>query len=324
MIIYMKNPILLIIIAYGFCAIHIPSDFPTIQQGINNAIDGDTVSVAPGTYFENIIWPELYGIKLIGESPQSTIIDGGGQSNVIKFGYNLTNDIIDTNTIISEFSIQNGGNTYRGGGLDLGHSSPQLKNLLIHNNNAQNGGGIYTINPNSLYIRNVIIQYNGSTNLGGGIYFNGYSHPIGTVFLENVTIKNNYSEISGGGVFIAGGYVMLNFSEYNRCDIFSNLSNEDRSSGADIYYASGLSFPNVFFDLIVDTFTVSNPSDYYASPISRFTFDIQNSVNDQLINSDLYVSIDGDDANDGLTPDTPLKTINYALSKIYSDSENIN
>jgi len=34
--------------------INIPDDFSKIQDGISNAINGDTILVEPGTYFENI------------------------------------------------------------------------------------------------------------------------------------------------------------------------------------------------------------------------------------------------------------------------------
>jgi len=34
--------------------IHVPADYPTIQEAINTSVNGDTVLVAPGTYVENI------------------------------------------------------------------------------------------------------------------------------------------------------------------------------------------------------------------------------------------------------------------------------
>lgn len=34
--------------------IHVPADQPSIHEGINAAVDGDTVAVAPGLYADNI------------------------------------------------------------------------------------------------------------------------------------------------------------------------------------------------------------------------------------------------------------------------------
>ena len=41
----------------GLCAttINIPSDYTTIQEGIDASVDGDTVLIAQGTYYENLI-----------------------------------------------------------------------------------------------------------------------------------------------------------------------------------------------------------------------------------------------------------------------------
>ena len=46
--------IFIIIINLSATIINIPSDYLTIQEGINESANGDTVLVQPGTYVENI------------------------------------------------------------------------------------------------------------------------------------------------------------------------------------------------------------------------------------------------------------------------------
>lgn len=289
--------------------IHIPANQPTIQAGLNNAVEGDTVLVASGTYYENIIWPEINGIKLIGSGQDDCVIDGSSASTVIRFGTNF-NIIIDSSTVIKEFTIQhgsaNGSNWpyYCGGGIFC-TGDPHFENLTIINNSANsNGGGVFFRYFDSNLI-NCTFSENHCNSKGGGIYFD-FSNPV----LNNLVIKNNYAGDKGGGIYNDSELI---FSSENRCNIYSNNSN-NRGNGADIYSTN-------FISVIVDTFTVMNPTHYHASPIENFSFDILNSISNQ-VNADLYISPTGDNSNDGLTPETPLRTIQHALSIIIADDQN--
>lgn len=73
------------------------ADFILIQDAINTATSGDTVYVYPGTYNEQIILKN--GVRLIGNGPENTIIDGGGSYNQVVI-YSGT-----TGTEISGFRI---------------------------------------------------------------------------------------------------------------------------------------------------------------------------------------------------------------------------
>ena len=77
----------------------VPDDYPTIQEAINNANNGDTIFVRVGTYYENLVVDK--SITLTGENKETTIIDGGKKENVTK--------IIADHVTISGFTITNSG-----------------------------------------------------------------------------------------------------------------------------------------------------------------------------------------------------------------------
>ncbi len=65
--------------------IRVPSDFPCIQGGIDNANDGDTVLVDSGTYVEGINFKGK-GILLTSVAgAESTVIDGDSAGTVVSF-----------------------------------------------------------------------------------------------------------------------------------------------------------------------------------------------------------------------------------------------
>jgi hypothetical protein len=54
--------------------IYIPGDYPTIQGGINGAFDGDTVMIAPGTYYEHEIDFMGKAIVVTGTDPEDSSV----------------------------------------------------------------------------------------------------------------------------------------------------------------------------------------------------------------------------------------------------------
>ncbi len=172
--------------------INVPDDFETIQGAIDESNDYDSILVADGTYFENII---IRGrdLTLIGdpENPGGVTIDGSRiERSVVRF--------IGTNAgEINGFSIINGTRFgEHGGGIYCDAASPRLTNLLIEGNIAGFGGGICCDDNSHAIIEDVVINGNRAT-YGGGL-FCGTSSPT----LRNVVIKHNTATQYGGGIDI--------------------------------------------------------------------------------------------------------------------------
>jgi len=202
--------------------IHVPADSLTIQGGLNGATEGDTVLVASGTYYENIIWPATNGIKLIGSGEEDCIIDGDSLGSVIRFEEDL-GGIIDSTTLIFGFSLQRG-RSRGGGGIYCGNSSPTISHVTVSGNmvvpdygDAGAGGGILLYNSSPI-LENVIISGNTVSRaprfrVGGGIFCDS-SNPI----LNGVKIINNKSG-HGGGIYCSNSTTLLESSIFTNCHI---------------------------------------------------------------------------------------------------------
>ncbi len=266
-------------------------DFTTIQEGINASIDGDTVLVYPGTYYENILYggkeitlASLYITTQDKSYINNTIIDGNQNGSCVRI---MSGE--DESTVLCGFTIQNG-NGYSddliGGGLYIKNSSITIKFCIIKENFARYGGGIYC--------------FNSGLNL------------IGT------TISYNWSIISGGGLLLVNNNNII-FDTDNKNNIYLNYS----SRGSDI--AKSISSPPL--DIELDTFTVLNPDQHFifsydanGYPVNDITVNIQHSKID-VVNNDIYVNpFTGNNNNSGFSPEEPLKTIAYAYKKILLDT----
>lgn len=215
-----------------------------------------------------------------------------------------------------------------GGGICIRESKPELNHVIIYMNRAEHtGGGIYCYYYSSPIFKNTVIAHNtavfwgggascliGSSptfsnvlitqnlsNEGGGIYSFDQSEPK----LEKTVVSRNTAFVRGGGIY--GDISSLTFNSDNRSNIYCNYG----GIGSDICIEGSFQTINV----VVDTFTVLNPTDYHAYPLNKFTFDILHAKIDP-VDHDLYVSPEGNDLNTGISPNEPLRTISSAVSKI--------
>jgi len=160
--------------------VHPDSALNTIQAGLDSCADNDIVLVGPGTYVENIIWPNTQGIHMISElGPDFTVIDGDSVNRVIEISI-----WIDTTSLISGFTIQNGFDTLGAGIFCSAACSPTITNNNIRNNVA--GFGTEPMTP-------------WADGIGAGICCDTASSPV----ITNNTITNNKARghhVFGGGI----------------------------------------------------------------------------------------------------------------------------
>lgn len=212
----------------------VPEDFLTIQEAVNASVDGDTVLVALGTYYENINFRGknilLTSYYIFDEDVRfitNTIINGsqpvhpdtascvlivsGEDSLAILQGFTLTGG---TGT---KWIDEHGAGTYvEGGGILITLSSPTIKNNLIIDNEAirtgsgvisAGGGGIRVGDGNPHILNNVFISNSGM--YGGALVLN-YT---GAIVKNNIFYYNEvYQAIPGVQTFGGGGiWVLANF-----------------------------------------------------------------------------------------------------------------
>ncbi len=249
--------------------LRVPDQYATIQMAINDANEGDTIIVSPGTYLENITF-QGRNIVLTSTNPDdpevvaATVIHGYGQSSVVTFANGETPE-----TVISGFTITGGYGTLlaaefigresviAGGGILCTASSPTItKNLITGNSNEEVldtlgiegwGGGIGCLGSNAIVTHNIIRD--NSSVIGGGIlaglenanitnnliYDNSAMVGGGVLLLAgsiiNNTIVNNYASDSGGNIYFAS------YTEYGPCIALSNVIGNAR--GTDSIYREG-------------------------------------------------------------------------------------
>jgi len=175
---------------------HVPGDYPSIQQGISACVDGDTLIVAPGVYYETINFsgrnilvrstdpndPKIVGYTIINADEDGTAVtfENGETPDAVLTGFTITGGV---GTLVYDWDTQK---EFHGGGIYCSYNaSPTItRNVITRNHcpysvveregrtvyNYSYGGGISCQGPQPVITHNVI--YNNSAYSGGGLYVN--------------------------------------------------------------------------------------------------------------------------------------------------------
>ncbi|HVQ24148.1 MAG TPA: hypothetical protein VMV01_03180 [Planctomycetota bacterium] len=186
----------------------VPAQYPTIQGAIVAAQPGDTVLVAPGTYFETI---DFLGKGITVQSNGGaavTTIDGGGAGSVVTFQTHET-----PASVLSDLTITGGAGTVHGpfallvgGGVYVNGSSPVLLDCVITGNTVANFGGGVFISDTGLgtpvLIEHCVLSDNATTSAvkGGG---GGLTVEHGAaVVVHSCSLLGNSTATNGGGFLV--------------------------------------------------------------------------------------------------------------------------
>jgi parallel beta-helix repeat protein len=180
--------------------ITVPDDYPTIQEAINHADDGDTIVVKSGTYYENVIVNKRLTIE--SQSGAETTIVRTAEPDTQKNVFEIMAD----NVVLKGFTVT----VIVGWGGDGIHLY-KVENCVISDNICfDNGIGIHL-----LYSHNNIITNNNVSNNQMGCYLHESN---GNQIVGN--IASNSSSSAG---------ICLAFSSYNK--VLNNTANQNDSEG---------------------------------------------------------------------------------------------
>lgn len=189
------------------CDILVPTEQPTVQEGVWAASGGETVCVYPGTYSQQVSFDGV-DVNLVGLGGSGeTVLDGDGGAPVLSIlsgetssvaGFTITGaqngpavEVSGSTLTFSDLQVVDNDNglSPSGGGFSLSDSSVTITSATISGNSDVSFGGTYGVT-----------EYGG----GGGIYASNTD-----LSLLDVVVSGNYAGASGGGLYVADSTLVL-------------------------------------------------------------------------------------------------------------------
>lgn len=215
-------------------------DFSSVQDAIDNANAGDTISICPGTYEERLIIDK--NITLAGNG-DGVVLDGNQRGPVVTANAPTATVVIQGVTIRNGAGTDIGGFQSAGGGI-VTDCALTLMTTVVENNTAGVGGGIINGSQGKLTLAGVTMQQNAATDsthpgvpAGGGAIYN-----LGELTVESQSVLSG-NQAENGGAIVALGAVTIS----GRSRVAQNQARQD---GGGIYCGNGAT-------VIIDDSTVA-------------------------------------------------------------------
>lgn len=201
-------------------------DYTSIQAAVDAAAEGDSLAICAGTYSvgsssgidlgsKNLF---IYGIP---GDPALVIVDAGGSAGSPSRGFFIHGGQ-DNRTVVQGMTIRNGWkgtggggafpDTTRGGGIYVRGASPILRNLIVEDCLAVDGGGIFIADAPGAIVEDCEIRGNEATDDVGGLAVFQSDNAL----VQHCFIHHNLGWSTGGGLGINGfATVRYNLITYN-------------------------------------------------------------------------------------------------------------
>lgn len=180
-------PVLLALLSTGALAqstLLVPEQYPTVQAALGLAVDGDSISVGPGTFPGGINFSGKRVHVLSRGGPLVTILSGG-----VVEGLPCVRAISGETraSILEGFTVRNGMT-----GIRIQNASPTIRNCIVRDNWDWGSGGIHVTHGGPL-IENCLVVDNASENDMPGIGVWNSSPQSPWAVISNTTVTRNRS-----------------------------------------------------------------------------------------------------------------------------------
>ncbi len=202
--------------------LHVPADYPTIQDALDAAALSDTVVAAPGEHVAPIRSTKLFATIVGDGPPDQVIVRGDSTAPVVT--------VPPPNSLsLSSVTLTGGLHSHAGGGLrvEFGAHLALVDCRIVGNHSDTEGGGIGVTEGSSCYVARCVIEDNDATLRGGGLHATR-----SLVRIEDSVFRANRAH-QGGAIYGLGpDSLVISGTEIRACEA-------TESGGGLILYQAG-------------------------------------------------------------------------------------